>query len=151
MEFDRSKVYTALNAEELKVGYINYLLLGHVNDGIVYHDPLEKTNNPDLDVVYHLVAEVDYSAMDLDVESGIEIGKANKDSHGYFFGIRRMAIGYSLVMYQYDSSEEYTLQTYDESSLRMNLELSIHNNGNIDFNEFKKYVKEIILKILEQM
>ena len=119
--------------EELKVGYINYLLLGHVNDGIVYHDPLEKTNNPDLDVVYHLVAEVDYSAMDLDVESGIEIGKANKDSHGYFFGIRRMAIGYSLVMYQYDSSEEYTLQTYDESSLRMNLELSIHNNGNIDF------------------
>ncbi len=38
-----------------------------------------------------------------------------------------------------------------ESIEEIYCKLDPDNNGNIDFNEFKKYVKEIILKILEQM
>lgn len=120
--------------EELKVGYIKYLSLNKPNDGMCYYAPLNKSDNDDLDIVYHLESEIQYSSMDLGGESGFEIAKKDKDSHGYFFGIRRLAIGYSLVTYKFGSAEEYTVNTYNETStMRVSLQLDIHNNGDVDF------------------
>ena len=119
--------------EELKVGYINYLSLNQVGDGIVYQKPLDKVNDPDLDVVYHFYSEISYSMMDFGGESGFEIGKKDKDSHGYFFGIRRLALGYSIVTYKYGESNEVVVNSSNEDYLlRMPLELNVHTNGDID-------------------
>ena len=119
--------------EELKVGYINYLALNHTGDGALYHQPLETMSNSDLDIVYELKSEIRYSSMGFGGESGFEIGKASETSNGYFFGIRRLVIGYALVTYQVGSTSEQKIETYNESpNLRVNLELYIHNNGDID-------------------
>ena len=122
------------SVEELKVGYIKYLSLNKPNDGIRYYAPLNQNENNELDIIYHLESELQYSSMDIGGESGFEIGKKDKDSHGYFFGIRRLAIGYSLIIYQFGSSEEYIVSTYNETStMRISLQLDIHNNGDVDF------------------
>ena len=39
----------------------------------------------------------------------------------------------------------------DESIEEIYKKLDTDGNGDIDFNEFKKYVKQIVLKILEEM
>lgn len=121
--------------DELKVGFINYLSFNSVNDGIVYKQQLEKQNNPDLDIIYHIQAEIQYSAIDIGIESGFEIGKKDMNSHGYFFGLRRLAIGYSLVTYKNDEDDEFVLNNFDEDPHMMaTLNLFIHNNGTVDFN-----------------
>ncbi len=120
--------------EELKVGYINYLSLNQIGDGILYQRPLDKINDPDLDIVYHLESEISYSMMDFGGESGFEIAKKDKESHGYFFGVRRLALGFSIVTYKFCSNDEVVTNSSNEDYLlRMPISLNIHSNGDVDF------------------
>ena len=123
---------TTFDERELKIGYTNALALNDIGDAIVSVNPLTKIDDKDLDNVYTINAEVQYSSMDFDVETGIEIGKSSSDEPGYFFGIRRLAIGYSLVAYAPESTSEIVIDYKQENTdLIVLLEVDIYRDGKV--------------------
>lgn len=121
------------NERELKVGYKNSLALNDVGDALVSNSPLAIIDDKDLDNVYEINAEMNYASMDFDVETGIEIGKASKDEVGYFFGVRRLAIGYSLV--SYGPAGEETVLDYKQENANMTipLVLDVYRDGRVTY------------------
>ena len=121
------------NERELKVGYKNSLALNDVDDALVSNTPLAIIDDKDLDNVYEINAMMNYASMDFDVETGIEIGKASKDEAGYFFGVRRLAIGYSLVSYGPTGEETVLDYKQENANMTIPLVLDVYRDGRVTY------------------
>lgn len=125
--------HTSFSEEELKVGYVNSLYLEKDGATAVCNYPLAEVENKELSVAYQIEAEAKYSLMSTGVRSGIEIGR--NEGRGYFFGLKRLVYGYSLVYYDSFKDEERVIGPADENSdLVVNMSLIIYQNGNVHFN-----------------
>lgn len=136
---------TTFNEVELRIGYTNALAFNDVGDAVISVNPLANIDDKDLDNVYTINAEIQYSSMDFDVETGIEIGKTTTDAPGYFFGIRRLAIGYSLVAYDPAFSDETVIDYKQENAdLTVGLVIEIYRDGTV---LFKAGILECTVKV----
>ena len=126
---------------EVKVGFVNSLFANDINSGIIYNSPLKVPENKELDIAYVLESEIQLTPMDFEILSGIEVGKSNKDSRGYFFGLERLSIGYySLTIIDPDNNIVETLTTYEENAtLSVNLKVLIYLNGDISVETNELY------------
>lgn len=121
---------TVFDEEELKVGYVNSLFLGSVNSNAIYNSKLDYVDNKDLSIAYKIETEIQYLAMDFGVVSGIEIGKESKNENGYFFGLKREVIGYSLV-YSFNGNKTELQCLTENSNMTALLSLTIYQNGEV--------------------
>lgn len=122
---------TIFSEEELKVGYINSLLLGDIDSSATYINKLEYVEDSNLAVAYKIETEIQYLAMDYGIVSGVEIGKDN-NSEGYYFGLKREVIGYSLIYKYKDNKTELTSMS-ENSDMTAVLSISIYQNGDVLF------------------
>ena len=121
--------------EDVKVGYISSLSLGDIDNGACYSNPLDEVSNVDVSIAYTIESEIQYSVMDLDIESGIEIGKEELTSKGYFFGVRRKSSGgYSLVSYRPNQNQETVIDhATDAKDMTIKAVLTIYQDKTINF------------------
>lgn len=132
--FDSEWVANDFSEDDVKVGFINSLSPNDINSGVVYANPLRIPENKDLDIAFTIESEIQYSPMDFDVVSGIEIAKNTQDLHGFLFGIERLFLGYAFSIYGPDGSQIYVENTTKESSdLRVHLKVEIYLNGDVVF------------------
>ena len=117
---------------ELKVGYVSSLYLKNVDSGLTYINPLSEISNKNINIAYKLEAEIQYSPMDLDVETGFEILKPNFVTPGYFFGLRKAGQGYYLVAYNGNVEQSLVCQTED-LNMTTKMILTIYQNKTINF------------------
>lgn len=120
---------------ELKVGRVNTLSLPKIDSGLIYSYPLDLIDNQDMDIVYTFRAGINVSNMDLDTETGIEIGMSTTLYKGYFFGIRKQASGYKLVSFNEPYQEEVVVTASElPADMIVSVTLNIHRNGIVDFS-----------------
>ena len=94
--------------------------------------PIADPMNLDIDVVYKASFDINYSKMDFSSIAGIEIGKETKTSNNLFVGLKRNAVGYSLIALDKDGGVLETVTTsYDEFITHVSLK--VHNNGGVEF------------------
>lgn len=123
---------TGFNETDVKVGFVSSLFADDINSGVVYNNPLVKPTNQDLDLAFIIESEIQYYSIGSDIASGIEINKKDASSRGYFFGIERLFIGYSLSIFDPSGNEIHKLTTDKENaSLSVNLVVEIYLNGDI--------------------
>ena len=125
---------TKFNENELKIGFVSSLYLENINSGVTYINALTQIDNKDIDLAYVIETQVQYSAMDFDVESGFKIAMNEENGAYHFFGVRRLAIGYALIHYEGIGSQVDKLESMNENeNLTVNMQLLIHQNGDVKF------------------
>ena len=132
---------------ELKVGYISSLSLSDIGAGLTYINPISKIDDADIDVGYILESDIQYMPMDFDVESGFEIARSEDGNNYHFFGVRKQAIGYSLIHYDNTGSVIDKFDCANENDdLSVHLSIEIKQNGEVDFKcgelEFSIVIEE---------
>ena len=102
------------------------------NSSLILKSPINNPLNINIDVVYKINLDINYAQMDFSSLIGIEIGKEDKTKNNVFVGLRRNAIGYSLIALDKDGTIiDENSTSYDD--FITTITLKVHNSGLIEF------------------
>jgi len=111
----------------LILGRISKLDLSKNNSSVTYKNEIKENLNKDIDVVYSLEMDLFLNEMTYSGSTGFEIGKKKVDENGFYIGIKRNTLGYSLYL-----TDEELITTYklDELNNVTNFKIIVYNNNN---------------------
>ena len=102
------------------------------NTSLTLKTPIKNPLNLDIDVVYKMSFDINYAQMDFSSAVGVEIGKETETTKSIFVGLKRNAIGYSLIALDKNNNViDEIFVSYDEFITTVSVK--VHNSGLIEF------------------